>query len=189
MSAIATIIRPRERDLGGFSVRRVLPAGPRQMVGPFIFFDALGPAMFAPGTGVDVRPHPHIGLATVTWLFEGELLHRDSLGFTQLIRPGEVSDWWIMASYNRRRTSASGSLSTIAFKWLPNCFAVGWVLTAHAAEARTSGSASVPATSSRKGTASAEDFESASTAATRSSPLAVGDERKLRKTGATRSKS
>ena len=95
MSAIATIIRPRERDLGGFSVRRVLPAGPRQMVGPFIFFDALGPAMFAPGTGVDVRPHPHIGLATVTWLFEGELLHRDSLGCTQLIRPGEVN--WMTA--------------------------------------------------------------------------------------------
>ena len=95
MSAIESIIRPRERDLGGFSVRRVLPAGPRQMVGPFIFFDALGPATFAPGTGVDVRPHPHIGLATVTWLFEGELLHRDSLGFTQLIRPGEVN--WMTA--------------------------------------------------------------------------------------------
>jgi hypothetical protein len=95
MSAIDAIIRPRERDLGGFSVRRVLPAGPRQMVGPFIFFDALGPATFAPGTGVDVRPHPHIGLATVTWLFEGELLHRDSLGFTQLIRPGEVN--WMTA--------------------------------------------------------------------------------------------
>jgi hypothetical protein len=65
------------------------------MVGPFIFFDALGPATFAPGTGVDVRPHPHIGLATVTWLFEGELLHRDNLGFTQLIRPGEVN--WMTA--------------------------------------------------------------------------------------------
>ena len=95
MSAIESIIRPQERDLGGFSVRRVLPAGPRQMVGPFIFFDALGPATFAPGTGVDVRPHPHIGLATVTWLFEGELLHRDNLGFTQLIRPGEVN--WMTA--------------------------------------------------------------------------------------------
>ncbi len=95
LSAIDAIIRPRERDLGGFSVRRVLPAGPRQMVGPFIFFDALGPATFAPGTGVDVRPHPHIGLATVTWLFEGELLHRDNLGFTQLIRPDEVN--WMIA--------------------------------------------------------------------------------------------
>ena len=95
MSAIDAVIRPRERDLGGFSVRRVLPAGPRQMVGPFIFFDAMGPATFAPGTGVDVRPHPHIGLATVTWLFEGELMHRDSLGFAQLIRPGEVN--WMTA--------------------------------------------------------------------------------------------
>jgi len=95
VSAIDTLIRPRERDLGGFTVHRVLPAGPRQMVGPFIFLDAMGPATFAPGAGVDVRPHPHIGLATVTWLFEGELLHRDSLGFTQLIRPGEVN--WMTA--------------------------------------------------------------------------------------------
>jgi hypothetical protein len=95
MSAIDTLIQPRERDLGGFSVHRVLPGGPRQMVGPFIFFDAMGPATFAPHTGVDVRPHPHIGLATVTWLFEGELLHRDSLGFTQVIRPGEVN--WMTA--------------------------------------------------------------------------------------------
>lgn len=95
MSAIDTLIRGRERDLGGFSVHRVLPGGPRQMVGPFIFFDAMGPATFAPHTGVDVRPHPHIGLATVTWLFEGELLHRDSLGFTQVIRPGEVN--WMTA--------------------------------------------------------------------------------------------
>jgi len=95
VSAIDTLIRPRERDLGGFSVHRVLPAGPRQMVGPFIFFDAIGPVTFAPGAGVDVRPHPHIGLATVTWLFEGELLHRDSLGFSQLIRPGEVN--WMTA--------------------------------------------------------------------------------------------
>ena len=95
MSTIESIIKPQERDLGGFSVHRVLPAGPRKMVGPFIFFDALGPATFAPGTGVDVRPHPHIGLATVTWLFEGELLHRDNLGFTQLIRPGEVN--WMTA--------------------------------------------------------------------------------------------
>jgi redox-sensitive bicupin YhaK (pirin superfamily) len=95
MSAIDTLIRGRERDLGGFSVHRVLPGGPRQMVGPFIFFDAMGPATFAPNTGVDVRPHPHIGLATVTWLFEGELLHRDSLGFTQVIRPGEVN--WMTA--------------------------------------------------------------------------------------------
>jgi redox-sensitive bicupin YhaK (pirin superfamily) len=95
VSVIEALITPRERDLGGFSVRRVLPASARQMVGPFIFFDAMGPATFAPDTGVDVRPHPHIGLATVTWLFEGELLHRDSLGFAQVIRPGEVN--WMTA--------------------------------------------------------------------------------------------
>ena len=95
MSAIDVLIRPRVRDLGGFSVHRVLPSESRQMVGPFIFFDAMGPTTFATGTGVDVRPHPHIGLATVTWLFEGELLHRDSLGFSQVIRPGEVN--WMTA--------------------------------------------------------------------------------------------
>lgn len=95
MSVISTLIRGRERDLGGFTVRRVLPGGPRQMVGPFIFLDEMGPATFSPGTGIDVRPHPHIGLATVTWLFEGEVLHRDSLGFTQPIRPGEVN--WMTA--------------------------------------------------------------------------------------------
>jgi hypothetical protein len=95
MSAIDTLILPSARDLGGFSVHRLLPAPSQQMVGPFIFFDAMGPTTFAPGTGVDVRPHPHIGLATVTWLFEGELMHRDSLGCAQLIRPGEVN--WMTA--------------------------------------------------------------------------------------------
>ena len=92
---IRTIIRPRSRDLGGFSVRRVLPAPGTQMVGPFIFFDHMGPAEFAPGTGIDVRPHPHIGLATVTYLFEGSLLHRDSLGVVQNIEPGAVN--WMTA--------------------------------------------------------------------------------------------
>jgi redox-sensitive bicupin YhaK (pirin superfamily) len=85
----------RARDLGGFSVRRVLPAGGLQTVGPFIFFDHIGPAVFAPGTGVDVRPHPHIGLATVTYLYAGEFMHRDSLGTAQLIRPGDVN--WMVA--------------------------------------------------------------------------------------------
>jgi len=84
-------IQPRIADLGGFSARRILPYAKRRMVGPFIFFDHLGPAVFAPGTGVDVRPHPHIGLATITYLFAGELVHRDSLGCTQVIRPGEVN--------------------------------------------------------------------------------------------------
>ncbi len=85
------IIEPRERDLGEFTVRRVLPAARRRMVGPFVFFDHMGPAEFPPGKGIAVRPHPHIGLATITYLFEGEILHRDSLGFVQPIRPGAVN--------------------------------------------------------------------------------------------------
>jgi len=93
--AIDLIIEPRRRDLGGFTVGRVLPFPTRRMVGPFIFFDEMGPADFAPGTGIDVRPHPHIGLATVTYLFAGEMRHRDSLGFDQAIRPGDVN--WMTA--------------------------------------------------------------------------------------------
>ncbi|MGB5104719.1 MAG: pirin family protein [Steroidobacteraceae bacterium] len=89
MAAVSRVLEGRPRDLGGFDVRRVLPAGGLQTVGPFIFFDHMGPAVFAPGLGVDVRPHPHIGLATVTYLFEGEFLHRDSLGSAQVIRPGD----------------------------------------------------------------------------------------------------
>jgi len=92
---VASVLQGRPRDLGGFSVRRVLPAGRLQTVGPFIFFDHMGPATFAPGGGVDVRPHPHIGLATVTYLFTGEFMHRDSLGTAQLIRPGDVN--WMVA--------------------------------------------------------------------------------------------
>jgi hypothetical protein len=88
---VELLIEPREKDLGGFSVRRVLPASDRQMVGPFIFFDHIGPAEFPPGEGIQVRPHPHIGLATITYLFEGEMVHRDSLGFVQVIRPGAVN--------------------------------------------------------------------------------------------------
>lgn len=88
---IELTIRPREKDLGGFSVRRVLPASRRRMVGPFIFFDHMGPAEFPPGQGIQVRPHPHIGIATVTYLFEGEIMHRDSLGFVQPIRAGAVN--------------------------------------------------------------------------------------------------
>ena len=93
--AIARIIEPRTRDLGGFSVRRVLPAPGQRAVGPFVFFDEMGPATFDPGHGVDVRPHPHIGLATLTYLFEGEIMHRDSLGVIQPIRPGAVN--WMTA--------------------------------------------------------------------------------------------
>jgi hypothetical protein len=95
-SGIALLISPPPRDLGdGFVVHRALPAPQRRTLGPFVFFDSMGPASFAPGRGLDVRPHPHIGLATVTYLFEGEILHRDSLGTAQLIRPGEVN--WMIA--------------------------------------------------------------------------------------------
>ena len=89
--AIDTVIVPRARDLGGFEARRALPAAARQMVGPFIFFDQMGPSEFPLGNGIDVRPHPHIGLATVTYLFEGEVMHRDSLGTEMPIRPGELN--------------------------------------------------------------------------------------------------
>ena len=89
--AIAQIIVPRTVDLGGFQVHRVLPSSRQRMVGPFIFFDHMGPAMFRAGDGVDVRPHPHIGLSTVTYLFDGEIVHRDSLGSALPIRPGAVN--------------------------------------------------------------------------------------------------
>jgi redox-sensitive bicupin YhaK (pirin superfamily) len=89
--AIELMIVPRSVDLGGFSVRRALPHARRRLVGPFIFFDHFGPAEFRAGDGVDVRPHPHIGLATVTYLFDGEIVHRDSLGSAEAIRPGEVN--------------------------------------------------------------------------------------------------
>ncbi len=95
MHSIDIVIEPRTRDLGGFTVGRVLPFAKRRMVGPFIFFDEMGPAEFAPGKGIDVRPHPHIGLATVTYLFDGEIRHRDSLGCDQVIRPGDVN--WMTA--------------------------------------------------------------------------------------------
>ncbi len=96
-SAIIDIIAGRGRDLGGFSVRRVLPIGHRKTVGPFIFFDHLGPVTMPPGAGMDVRPHPHIGLATVTYLFEGRINHRDSLGSVQAIEPGAVN--WMTAGH------------------------------------------------------------------------------------------
>lgn len=95
VDAIETLIVPRSRDLGGFEVRRALPAPKRQMVGPFIFFDQAGPAEFLTGQGIDVRPHPHIGLGTVTYLYRGDFHHRDSLGTDQIIRPGAVN--WMIA--------------------------------------------------------------------------------------------
>ena len=90
--ALELIIVPRTRDLGdGFAVRRALPHGKRQMVGPFIFFDHFGPVQFVSGKGMDVRPHPHIGLATVTYLFDGSIMHRDSEGNIQEIQPGAMN--------------------------------------------------------------------------------------------------
>lgn len=89
--AIELLIQPNDRDLGGFSVRRLLPHKDRRMVGPWTFFDHMGPANFKAGDGINVRPHPHINLATVTYLFEGEILHRDSLGSVQPIRPGDIN--------------------------------------------------------------------------------------------------
>lgn len=88
---IELVIEPKAKDLGGFSVRRVLPSRERRMVGPFIFFDHMGPAEFPPNEGIQVRPHPHIGLATVTYLFEGEIIHRDSLGYVQPIQARAVN--------------------------------------------------------------------------------------------------
>jgi redox-sensitive bicupin YhaK (pirin superfamily) len=91
-NALELIIIPRVRDLGdGFSVRRALPHGKRQMVGPFIFFDQMGPVQFVTGQGMDVRPHPHIGLATVTYLFDGRVMHRDSEGNALEIVPGAMN--------------------------------------------------------------------------------------------------
>ena len=95
VDSIETLIIPRARDLGGFEVRRALPAAKRQMVGPFIFFDQMGPAEFLPTRGLDVRPHPHIGLATISYLYRGRMHHRDSLGTDQWIEPGAVN--WMVA--------------------------------------------------------------------------------------------
>jgi len=103
---VLLVIDPRPRDLGGFSVRRVLPMAGQRMVGPFIFLDHLGPAATGPGQGIDVRPHPHIALATVTYLFEGELVHRDTLGSERSIRPGDVN--WMLAGRGIAHSERSG---------------------------------------------------------------------------------
>ena len=108
IDAIETLIVPRSRDIGGFEVRRALPAPKRQMVGPFIFFDQAGPAELLTGQGIDVRPHPHIGLGTVTYLYRGDFHHRDSTGADQIIRPGALN--WMVAGRgvtHSERTSAA----------------------------------------------------------------------------------
>ena len=92
---IDLVIEARRKDLGEIEVGRILPFARRRMVGPFVFLDHMGPASFAAGQGINVRPHPHIGLSTVTYLFDGEILHRDGLGYAQAIRPGEVN--WMTA--------------------------------------------------------------------------------------------
>src|SRR5690348_7710186 len=104
---LAALIDARSRDLGGFTVGRVLPSPARKLIGPFIFFDHMGPAAFPPGRGIDVRPHPHIGLATVTYLFEGEIVHRDSLGSHQPIRPGDVN--WMTAGRGIAHSERTGA--------------------------------------------------------------------------------
>ncbi len=105
-AGIDLIILPRTSDLGGFEVRRALPNARRRMVGPFIFLDEMGPAEFRSGAGLDVRPHPHIGLATVTYLFDGEIMHRDSLGSVVPIRPGEVN--WMTAGRGIAHSERTG---------------------------------------------------------------------------------
>ena len=107
--AIETLIIPRARDLGGFEVKRALPAPQRQMVGPFIFFDHIGPAEILTGKSIDIRPHPHIGLGTVTFLYRGDFHHRDSIGSDLVIEPGAVN--WMVAGKgvtHSERTSAAG---------------------------------------------------------------------------------
>ncbi len=104
--AIERVIVPRSTDLGGFEVRRALPSAQRRLVGPFIFFDHFGPAEFRSGNGLDVRPHPHIGLATVTYLFDGEIVHRDSLGTHAAILPGEVN--WMTAGRGIAHSERTG---------------------------------------------------------------------------------
>lgn len=107
VDAIETLIVPRARDLGGFEVRRALPSPKRQMVGPFIFFDQMGPAEFVTDEGIDVRPHPHIGLATVTYLFDGSIHHRDSLGNSEEIHPQSVN--WMVAGHGITHSERTGS--------------------------------------------------------------------------------
>lgn len=94
---IRSTLKPHVKDIDGLAVRRLLPSAAQKMVGPFIFFDHMGPAQFRPGEGIDVRPHPHIGLATVTYLFDGAIMHRDSLGCEQRITPGDVN--WMTAGH------------------------------------------------------------------------------------------
>jgi redox-sensitive bicupin YhaK (pirin superfamily) len=109
---VELLIEARPRDLGGFPVRRVLPSLRRRLVGPFVFFDHMGPMRLAPGAGMDVRPHPHIGLATVTFLFEGTIDHKDSLGTAQSIAPGDVN--WMTAGRGIAHSERSSPAARLA---------------------------------------------------------------------------
>lgn len=104
--AIELRISAQARDIGGFAVRRALPVMARRAVGPFVFFDHMGPVLLPPGAGVDVGPHPHIGLATVTYLFQGEIVHRDSVGSRQVIRPGALN--WMVAGRGIAHSERTG---------------------------------------------------------------------------------
>src|ERR1700722_19913075 len=104
---VGQVIVPRAHDIGGFEVRRALPASQRQMIGPFIFFDQMGPGEFLAGKGLDVRPHPHIGLSTITYLFDGAIQHRDSLGSNQSIVPGDVN--WMTAGRGITHSRGTGA--------------------------------------------------------------------------------
>jgi redox-sensitive bicupin YhaK (pirin superfamily) len=104
--AVEAVLIPRMHDIGGFEVRRALPASERQMIGPFIFFDQMGPGEFLAGRGLDVRPHPHIGLSTLTYLFDGAILHRDTLGTEQSITPGDVN--WMTAGRGIAHSERTG---------------------------------------------------------------------------------
>lgn len=131
-------IVPRSRDLGGFEVRRALPSGRRRMVGPFVFCDQMGPSVLRPGSGLDVRPHPHIGLATITYLFRGEILHRDSLGTVQalegarlLFLGGEPMDLSYAEAWNRllqesdQLRAAEAGIQAQEAQFRPTVFAFG----------------------------------------------------------------
>ena len=107
MSLIELTIPPREADIGGLNVRRLLPYAKRRMLGPFIFLDHMGPAQYGIGEGLDVRPHPHIGLATVTYLFDGEIVHRDTLGSHQTISPGAVN--WMTSGQGISHSERTGA--------------------------------------------------------------------------------
>ncbi len=107
--AVDIVVEPSVKDLGGFRVRRALPSKERQMVGPFIFLDHMGPARFEAGEGMDVRPHPHIGLATVTYLLEGSIVHRDNLGSLQEVVPGDVN--WMTAGRGVAHSERTGEVT------------------------------------------------------------------------------